>query len=102
MTYKRNYGIIIFLVWSAAAFADFSGKVVALKDGDTLEVMRDGGAVRVRLSGIDCPEKAQAFGQRAKQFASDLAFGKTIFDYDAGSEGYRALVKEVLRRTGRT
>jgi endonuclease YncB( thermonuclease family) len=83
MTYKRNYGvtlftIFLFLAWSAAAFADFSGKVVAVKDGDTLEVMKEGVAVRVRLYGIDCPKKGQAFGQRAKKFASDLAFGKTV------------------------
>ena len=66
-----------FLAWTAAAFADFSGKVVAVKDGDTLEVMKEDVAVQVRLYGIDCPEKGQALGQREKQFASDLAFGKS-------------------------
>ena len=39
--------------------------------------MHQGKAERVRLWGIDCPEKAQAFGQRAKQFTSRKAFGKT-------------------------
>jgi hypothetical protein len=80
---KRNYGIALLvafvcLTWSAVAFADFSGKVVGVQDGDTLEVMKERVAVRVRLHGIDCPEKGQAFGQRAKQFASELAFGKTV------------------------
>jgi hypothetical protein len=41
--------IFLFLNWSAVAFADFSGKVVALKDGDTLEAMKEGVAVRVHL-----------------------------------------------------
>jgi len=78
----RNYGITLFMIflflaWSAVAFTDFSGKVVAVKDGDTLEVMKEDVAVQVRLYGIDCPEKGQALGQREKQFASDLAFGKS-------------------------
>ena len=33
---------------------------------------------RIRLNGIDCPEKGQAYGQRANQAASDLAFGKEV------------------------
>jgi hypothetical protein len=33
---------------------------------------------RIRLYGIDCPEKKQAFGKRAKQFTSNMVFGKTV------------------------
>ena len=107
MTYKRNYGITLFIIflflaWSAAAFADFSGKVVAVKDGDTLEVMKEGVAVRVRLYGIDCPEKGQAFGQRAKQFASDLAFGKTVNVIGKDRDRYGRTVGEVILEDGRS
>lgn len=56
----------------------FSGRVVAVLDGDTIDVMRDGKAVRVRLAGVDCPEKRQAYGQKAKRFTSRLAFGWTV------------------------
>jgi endonuclease YncB( thermonuclease family) len=35
--------------------ACFHGKVVAVLDGDTIEVMHEGRAERVRLRGIDCP-----------------------------------------------
>ena len=41
-------------------------------DGDTIEVLHDQHPERIRLSGIDCPEKHQAFGKRAKQAASEL------------------------------
>jgi endonuclease YncB( thermonuclease family) len=34
----------------------FTGKVVGVIDGDTIEVMHLGKAERVRLWGIDCPE----------------------------------------------
>jgi micrococcal nuclease len=33
---------------------------------------------KIRLYGIDCSEKRQAFGQKAKQFTSDKVFGKIV------------------------
>ena len=105
MTEKRQEAITVALVfavlaWSVAAFADFSGKVVAVKDGDKLEVMKGGVAVRVRLSGIDCPEKGQSFGQRAKQAVSDLAFGKTVEGRDKGRDRKNRTVGEVMLQDG--
>ena len=47
-------------------------------DGDTISVMLDGAAAKVRLNGIDCPESSQDFGTKAKQFTSGLAFGKDV------------------------
>jgi micrococcal nuclease len=106
MTHRRWYRITLLLVsvvfcWTTAAFADFAGKVVAVKDGDTLEVMREGVAVRVRLYGIDCPEMGQAFGQRAKQAASDLAFGKTVKVIERDRDRYGRTVGEVILEDGR-
>ena len=94
--------IFLFLAWSATAFADFSGKVVAVTDGDTLKVMKEGVAVRVRLWGIDCPEMGQAFGKRAKQFASGLAFGKTVKVIEVDRDRYGRTVGEVILEDGRS
>jgi micrococcal nuclease len=58
--------------------AVFEGKVTGIKDGDTFEVLRDGEPEKVRLSDIDSPESAQAFGKAAKKYASELCFGKTV------------------------
>lgn len=107
MMERRNKIIalsIIFagLVWSAVAFADFSGKVVAVTDGDTVKVMNEGKAEKIRLYGIDCPEKKQAFGQRAKQFASDLAFGKTVKVMEKGRDRYGRTIGEVILEDGRS
>ncbi len=41
--------------------------MVGVSDGDTITVLHDGKGERIRLHGIDCPEKRQAFGKRAKQ-----------------------------------
>ena len=59
------------LLASAAVAADFSGSVVSVLDGDTLEVVHNQHPERIRLSGIDCPEKGPAYGQRVKH-AADL------------------------------
>lgn len=56
----------------------FSGEVVGITDGDTITVMREGEAVRVRLDGIDSPERGQDFSQRAKAFTSALVFRQTV------------------------
>ncbi len=56
----------------------FEGKVVSVSDGDTITVLHDRTQIKVRLYGIDTPEKRQAFGNKAKQFTSDQVFGKTV------------------------
>lgn len=61
------------------ALADaLSGKVVVVLDGDTIAVLREREQTRVRIAGIDAPEKKPAFGQRSKQSMSDCAFGKEV------------------------
>jgi len=44
----------------------------------TIEVLHNTHPERVRLSGIDCSEKGQVFGNRAKQATSALVFGKDV------------------------
>ncbi|TAH13907.1 MAG: thermonuclease family protein [Curvibacter sp.] len=56
-----------------------TGKVVGVTDGDTVTVLDDAKRQhKIRLSGIDAPEKNQAFGQRSKESLSDLVFAKTV------------------------
>jgi len=65
---------VLILLCASLATANFTGPVVSVLDGDTIEVLHNTHPERVRLSGIDCPEKGQAFGNRAKQAASELVF----------------------------
>lgn len=67
---------------SEANFGKFKAKVIRIVDGDTLEVLFHELPVMIRLAHIDCPEKKQAFGNKAKQTLSDLCFGQEIeFDF---------------------
>jgi endonuclease YncB( thermonuclease family) len=62
------------------AFAEvLIGKVVGVSDGDTITLL-DGAKVqyKIRLVGIDAPEKAQPFGQASKRNLSDMIFGKEV------------------------
>ena len=55
------------------------GRVVGVSDGDTVTVLDAANKQhKIRLSGIDAPEKAQAYGQKSKESLSDMVFGKTV------------------------
>lgn len=85
---------------TAHAQDEFTGKVVGVSDGDTIKVLRLGKQVRVRLSGIDCPEKRQAFGKRAKRFTSDLVFAKIVTVKVMDIDRYKRIVGEVILEDG--
>ena len=69
-------------------------------DGDTIEVLRHLRPERIRLSGIDCPEKGQAFGTRAKQATSALVFGRDVILQTHGQDKYGRTLADVLLPDG--
>lgn len=83
-----------------SVLTDFSGSVVSFLDGDTIEVLNGHHTERIRLSGIDCPEKGQAFGTRAKQAASALVFGKEVTFQTHGCDKYKRTLADVILRDG--
>ena len=73
------------------------GRVVGVTDGDTVTLLVDGRVQhKIRLSGIDAPEKAQPFGNRAKQRLSSLVFGKTVTAVGTKQDRYRRLIAKLL------
>jgi endonuclease YncB( thermonuclease family) len=74
--------------------------VVSVLDGDTIEVLHNTYPERIRLSGIDCPEKRQAYGNNAKHAASALVFGKDIILDTHGQDKYRRTLADVFLRDG--
>jgi micrococcal nuclease len=54
-------------------------KVIGIKDGDTIDLLiNDNTPQTIRFAHVDCPEKNQPFGKRAKQFVSDKCFGMYV------------------------
>lgn len=76
---KRLLVLLCSVLCYAFVFSQkITAKVVGVKDGDTFVVLHEKKEIVVRLEHIDAPEKNQPFGSRAKQFASDFCFGKTV------------------------
>ena len=73
---------LILFLWfltSIASGENSATHVVGVTDGDTITVLdADRDQHKVRLAGIDAPEKKQPFGQRSKEHLSDLVFGKDV------------------------
>jgi micrococcal nuclease len=81
--------LYLLMVVAPGLAADFNGEVIAVLDGDTIEVLHDKKPERIRLYGIDCAEKGQPFGQKAKQATSALLFGKDVRIESHGRDKHR-------------
>ncbi|QDU61214.1 Thermonuclease precursor [Planctomycetes bacterium Pan216] len=74
----------------------FTGRAVKVVDGDTVDVLRDGKAVRVRLASIDCPERGQPFGKVATDYVLDRCGGKNVAVVVTDTDRYGRLVGFVI------
>src|SRR2546426_12742367 len=95
--------VLTVVLLPAVATADFSGRVVGVSDGDTIKVLHNGKAEKIRLHGIDCPEKGQPFGTKAKQFSSAMIFGKekTVKDDGLDNKRFKRTLGEIVLPDGR-
>ena len=77
--------LVLFLFLSNFATAKtIEGLVVGVADGDTITVLdQQKNTYKIRLQGIDAPEKKQAFGEKSKQSLHDLVHKKQVrIEYD--------------------
>ena len=77
---KRTHtGFILLLLAASATYADVTGRVVAVTDGDTIKVL-DAHQVqhKVRLTGIDAPERGQPFGTVTRDHLASMVAGKDV------------------------
>ena len=100
---KKFNRIVLVVVFSIALLAttscaneSYQAKVVSVSDGDTIKVLKNGKQLRIRLYGIDTPERGQAFGRKATHFTANRVAVKivTVIHMDTDRYGRTvALVK---------
>lgn len=80
--------------------ATFEGRVVSVIDGDTVDVVPAGErrAIRVRLDGVDAPERGEPFGDAATRSARVLLFDQVARVEGRDVDAYGRLVARVLVR----
>jgi endonuclease YncB( thermonuclease family) len=76
-------------------------RVVGVTDGDTLTVRGGGATIKVRLNGIDCPEKGQPFGRAASEYTAKLAFGRDVRVVERSRDRYGRVVADVFLPDGK-
>lgn len=78
----KKHTTLLFLLFSITTLfsqTTLTAKVIGIKDGDTVVVLDSlNNQTTLRLAEVDCPEKSQPFGTKAKQFTSDQIYLKTI------------------------
>lgn len=88
------------LLFSSASLAEtrYDGRVVEVIDGDTLEVLVAGSPperLRIRLAGIDTPERGQPWSRRARQALAARVAGKAVRVNAVTTDRYGRVVGEV-------
>ena len=93
--------VVLLALSSVLCAEEFAARVVAVTDGDTVTVLRDKQQVRIRLHGIDSPERAQPYGTRARQFTGELAHQRDVTVVVRDYDRYGRVVAEIILPDGR-
>lgn len=81
--------IILFCLSTTFAYSDFSGKVVKVIDGDTVDILTaNKQKIRVRLLDIDAPESKQAYGNASRKYLASLIAAKNVFVKESKKDIY--------------
>lgn len=98
---KLSNLLAVFLFLACVQFSAYGdvlrGKVIGVSDGDTITILDSANAQhKIRLTGIDAPEKAQAFGQASKQVLSKLVFNKEVEVVWGKHDRYQRILGKVV------
>lgn len=85
------------LVVAPATSDTLHGRVVGVSDGDTVTVLDSTNTqVKIRLLGIDAPEKKQSFGSKSKESLSNLVFSKQVTVEYSKKDKYGRTVGKII------
>ena len=96
--FNRVLVFIALAVLTTTSNADtLTGRVVGIADGDTLTLLDATNTQhKIRLSGIDSPEKRQPFGEHCKKSLSDLAYDRAVAIESTKLDRYGRVIGKVL------
>lgn len=91
--------LLVLLSFGSAMAGDIDGRVIGVSDGDTISVLDARHQVhKIRLAGIDAPEKAQPFGQRSKAGLSSTVFNREVEVIGSKRDRYEAAETEARQQ----
>lgn len=97
MRTRKLLAALLMVISCGIHAASLQGKVVGVADGDTVTVLDEQNTQhKIRLQGIDAPEKAQAFGQKSKQSLNQLVHSKQVVVEFDKKDKYGRIVGKVL------
>jgi endonuclease YncB( thermonuclease family) len=75
----------------------FTGKVIKIVDGDTFDVLiNNNSTIRIRMNGIDCPERKQDYYQVCKDALAKFIFSKNVQLVAHGKDRYQRTIADVF------
>ncbi len=94
---RKYFTLVLAVGLSLSTHAEqLSGYVVGITDGDTLTLLVDQQLHKIRVAGIDAPERHQPFGERSKQSLAKLAFNKNAIVDCAKKDRYKRDLCKVM------
>ena len=87
--------LLIIFCFVSCTIEQHSGKVIKVIDGDTFDLMFEEKTIRVRMFGIDSPERGQAFNVKAKEFTASMIAGKEVTVIIRNKDRYGRFVCDV-------
>ena len=85
----------ILICFFSCAIEKHTGTVVKVIDGDTFDMIFEEKKIRVRMFGIDSPERGQAFNVKAKEFTASVIAGKEVSVIIRNKDRYERFVCDV-------
>jgi len=96
ITRYRYFLILLVTLATSTAVADISGKVVAVTDGDTIKILDNNNVQhKIRLTGIDAPEKSQPFGNASRKYLASMVAGKDVLVETSKNDRYGRVLGKV-------
>lgn len=88
---------------SVPAFGqEFTARVIGVSEGDSITVKHERREVRIRLRGVDCPEKGQPYFKEARRFTTFMADGRDVLVKPLGKDGRGRTIADVILPGGKS